>query len=109
MARSTFTNELLVQEWKRATNSTPKGTRTDVVVAIMKAIGMDYTNKLLVKRMYNNVSQRVKQLSDRASKLNSALIFDPLKRSHSNVNEHELAQLTTLMTQVEQSTEQVVA
>ena len=61
MAQKTFTNEQLCKVWYEVANTTPVGTRQDVVAGVMAVAGIENT-KQNAARMYNNVTQRVKQL-----------------------------------------------
>jgi hypothetical protein len=62
MARATFTDKQLCLAWAAAFKSTPKGTRGDVVRALMAEVGIE-DNADNYRKMYNNVTQRHKQLS----------------------------------------------
>jgi len=66
MATKTFSNEQLCKLWVKAAKSEPKGTRRDVVLGIMGEIGVPDT-KDNYRKVYNNVTQRVKQLSEGAT------------------------------------------
>ncbi|MCK9351115.1 MAG: hypothetical protein M0P44_07855 [Clostridiales bacterium] len=67
MARATFTNQQLCVAWAAAAKSDPKGTRGDVVRALMRECGIE-DNDANYRKMYNNVTQRVKQLGNHATK-----------------------------------------
>jgi len=69
MATKTFTNEQLAHNWFKATKSEPKGTRRDVVLGIMGALSIPDT-KENYRKMYNNVTQRVKQLEEGTTPVN---------------------------------------
>ena len=66
MAQKTFTSEQLCQIWRDVANR--NGTRRDVVLGIMAIIGVADT-KDTYRKVYNNVTQRVKQLSEGEPKL----------------------------------------
>lgn len=66
MASQTFNNTQLVTHWYKAAAN--KGTRRDVVLGIMGEMGVQDT-KENYRKAYNNVTQRVKQLSEGEQKL----------------------------------------
>lgn len=66
MAAKTFSNEQLVGQWAKAVSS--KGTRRDVVLGIMAELSIEDKPENY-RKVYNNVTQRVKQLATSA-KLN---------------------------------------
>jgi hypothetical protein len=59
---ATFTSEQLCVAWAKQANADPKGTRQDVVADIITATGVEDTADVR-KKMYNNVTQRVRQLT----------------------------------------------
>ena len=63
MATKTFSNVQLAQEWNKAATAAPKGTRRDVVLGIMAVMGQQDTSENY-RKVYNNVTQRVKQLTE---------------------------------------------
>ena len=69
MAAKTFSNEQLSLVWAKAAHAEPKGTRRDVVLGIMGEIGTPDT-KENYRKMYNNVTQRVKQLEEGVTPVN---------------------------------------
>jgi len=62
MAKATFTNEQLCKAWVAQAKASPKGTRGDVVRDLMGQMEMDPDNADDYRKVYNNVTQRVKQL-----------------------------------------------
>ena len=62
MAKATFTNGELVKAYRTAATSNPKGTRGDVVRTLMVGMDLATTNADEYRKVYNNVTQRVKQL-----------------------------------------------
>jgi len=64
MASATFSNVSLCQAW--ATVHKNGGTRSDVVAALIEENDMEDTPQTR-QRMYNNVTQRVKQLQEHAT------------------------------------------
>jgi hypothetical protein len=60
MPQKTFTNEQLATCWVKVAAS--GGTRKDVVLGVMSALGVE-NNAENYRKVYNNVTQRVKQLS----------------------------------------------
>lgn len=68
MARATFTNEQLCNAWAKQVTATPKGTRGDVVKDLMAQMGQDSTDADAYRKVYNNVTQRVKQLGSHPTK-----------------------------------------
>jgi len=68
MATKTFSNEQLCELWVKAAKSEPKGTRRDVVLGIMGSMGVTDTPDNY-RKVYNNVTQRVKQLSEGDAKV----------------------------------------
>lgn len=63
MAKATFTNEQLCIAWRKQLKADPKGTRGDVVRDLMGQMELDPENQDEYRKVYNNVTQRVKQLS----------------------------------------------
>lgn len=61
MATKTFSNEQLCKQWAKAVQG--QGTRRDVVLGIMGELSIADT-KENYRKVYNNVTQRVKQLQD---------------------------------------------
>ncbi len=68
MAKATFTNEQLCRAWAKQVNATPKGTRGDVVKDLMTQMGQNSTNADDYRKVYNNVTQRKKQLASHPTK-----------------------------------------
>lgn len=64
MARATFTNEQLCVEWRKQAKADPKGSRGNVVRELMLQMNMDPENADEYRKVYNNVTQRVKQLTN---------------------------------------------
>lgn len=60
MANPTFSNKQLCVEWNKAVKA--NGTRRDVVLALMTEMNV-VDNAENYRKTYNNVTQRVKQLS----------------------------------------------
>jgi len=67
MAKATFTNEQLCVAWAKQAKSTPQGTRGDVVRDLMGQMEVDNTAENY-RKVYNNVTQRVKQLTSHKTK-----------------------------------------
>lgn len=67
MAKATFTNEQLCRAWNEQATAEPKGTRKDVVKALMVTMGTSEDGEEAFSKAYNNVTQRVKQLAGHAS------------------------------------------
>jgi hypothetical protein len=63
MAKATFTNEQLCLAWRKQTKAEPQGTRRDVVRDLMGQMNMDPDDADDYRKVYNNVTQRVKQLA----------------------------------------------
>jgi len=63
MARATFTNVQLCQAWNKQAKATPMGTRGDVIADLMGQMDLDPADQKAYRKVYNNVTQRVKQLS----------------------------------------------
>jgi hypothetical protein len=63
MAKATFTNEQLCKAWAKQATAEPQGTRGDVVRDLMGQMEMDPANADDYRKVYNNVTQRVKQLA----------------------------------------------
>ena len=63
MATKTFTNTQLATHWTKAAKATPQGTRRDVVLGIMADMEQQDTPENY-RKVYNNVTQRVKQLAE---------------------------------------------
>jgi hypothetical protein len=63
MARATFTNEQLCLAWAKQFTAKPRGTRGDVVNDLMGQMNLDASNDDAARKVYNNVTQRVKQLA----------------------------------------------
>ena len=61
MAKTTFSNEQLCRQWIKVFKA--KGTRRDVVLALMGDLGIP-DDKENYRKVYNNVTQRVKQLGE---------------------------------------------
>ncbi len=68
MAKATFTNEQLCRAWAKQVTATPKGTRGDVVKDLMGQMDQDATDADAYRKVYNNVTQRVKQLVSHPTK-----------------------------------------
>ena len=68
MARATFTNEQLCQAWVKQIQAKPQGTRGDVVRDLMVQMGMNHGDETERRKVYNNVTQRVKQLGKHKTK-----------------------------------------
>jgi len=68
MAKATFTNEQLCKAWAKQAKVYPKGTRGDVVTDLMTQMGQDSSDTKERRRVYNNVTQRVKQLTNHPTK-----------------------------------------
>lgn len=66
MAKATFDNEQLCKVW--AAQAKAGGSRSDVVRAIMVEQGANPDDKEAYRKMYNNVTQRVKQLASHPTK-----------------------------------------
>ena len=62
MATQSFTNEQLCQAWVKVRKA--NGTRSDVVLILMGVAGKDAKDDKERAKMYNNVTQRVKQLGE---------------------------------------------
>jgi hypothetical protein len=60
MAKATFTNEQLCVAWAKQFKADPQGTRGDVVKDLMGQMGVTDTDAY--RKVYNNVTQRKKQL-----------------------------------------------
>ena len=61
MAIATFTNDQLCKAWQHAFLN--EGTRKTVVISLMTQIGLDPLNEESYRKVYNNVTQRVKHLA----------------------------------------------
>lgn len=94
MAKASFTNEQLVKAWAKAAAN--EGTRGDVVADLMGQMGQDATDKEAYRKVYNNVTQRVKQLSNHAT---SPLKFKELKAGQKGARrtDADMASLQALM------------
>ena len=68
MASATFSNEQLCKAWAKQAKADPKGTRGDVVRDLMEQMGMKPTDQDAFRKVYNNVTQRVKQLATHSTK-----------------------------------------
>lgn len=68
MAKATFTNEQLCVAWAKQNKADPKGTRGDVVKDLMAQMGQDASDADEYRKVYNNVTQRVKQLGSHPTK-----------------------------------------
>ena len=66
MARATFTNEQLCQAW--AAQIKTQGTRGDVVNDLMVKMGQNPADADAYRKVYNNVTQRMKQLASHPTK-----------------------------------------
>ena len=66
MAKATFSNQQLCVAWARQANADPKGNRGDVVNDLMKQMEADTNDEAACKKTYNNVTQRVRQLTQHA-------------------------------------------
>jgi len=67
MAKATFTNEQLCKAWAKQAHAEKKGTRGDVVRDLMNQAGIEDTPDGY-RKVYNNVTQRVKQLGEHPTK-----------------------------------------
>ena len=95
MAKPTFTNEQLAVAWRKHAFSEPKGTRNDVVTDLMVVLDVENT-KSNRKRVYNNVTQRIRQLGEHK---NSPVTFPALavgKKGAPRTNE-SMKQLQNLL------------
>ncbi len=68
MAKATFTNEQLCTAWVKQLKATPKGTRGDVVKDLMGQMKQDSDDAEAFRKVYNNVTQRRKQLGSHLTK-----------------------------------------
>lgn len=68
MAKATFTNEQLCKAWAKQAKAEPKGTRGNVVRDLMIQMGEDPNDKDAYRKVYNNVTQRKKQLANHPAK-----------------------------------------
>ena len=68
MAKATFTNEQLCIAWATQLTAEPTGTRGDVVKDLMGQMDQDPENAEKYRKVYNNVTQRMKQLSNHPTK-----------------------------------------
>ena len=70
MAKATFTNEQLCIAWAKQCRAEPQGTRGDVVKDLMSQMTKadEDTEEVWYRRVYNNVTQRVKQLGKHETK-----------------------------------------
>ena len=95
MAQKTFSNEQLAKLWRKASETDPKGTRRDVVLGIMGELGIIDT-KENYRKVYNNVTQRVKQLTEG----NNAVIFPDLAEGKKGARRSgaEIAALQNILT-----------
>jgi len=65
MTKTTFSNEQLCVAWAKQAGAEPKGTRGDVVNDLMEQMGVE-ADEVAFKKTYNNVTQRVRQLTNHA-------------------------------------------
>jgi len=100
MAKNLFSNEQLLVAWRTVAGSDPRGTRRDVVNLILEAIGQDPENEVAYRKMYNNVTQRVKLLTKRNAEVGGSLVFEPLAPGPRGrrVDSEEIMRLAALMT-----------
>jgi len=70
MAAASFTNMQLVKAWAKQAKADPQGTRGDVVRDLMGQMTneKDDGDDAWYRRVYNNVTQRVKQLTQHPTK-----------------------------------------
>ena len=68
MAKATFTNKQLCEAWAKQATATPKGTRGNVVADLMVGMNIDPDDDLAFRKVYNNVTQRKKQLTSHKTK-----------------------------------------
>ena len=68
MAKATFTNEQLCKAWAKQVKADTKGTRGDVVRDLMAQMSQDSSDADAYRKVYNNVTQRVKQLGSHPTK-----------------------------------------
>ncbi len=66
MAKATFTNAQLCVAWTAQAKA--GGTRGDVVKDLMVQMGVASDDEAAYRKVYNNVTQRVKQLTSHATK-----------------------------------------
>jgi len=66
MAKATFTNEQLCIAWAKQAQA--KGTRGDVVNDLMGQMGQNANDTDAYRKVYNNVTQRKKQLASHPTK-----------------------------------------
>jgi hypothetical protein len=97
MAKSTFSNADLVSVWREVSSN--NGTRREVVVALMKRIGLDPKDAAEYKKMYNNVTQRKKSLEKRSEGTATPIQFAELKPGArgNKADADEIAKLAALM------------
>lgn len=95
MARATFTSAQLCIAWRAQATADPKGTRGDVVAALIAEMEME-DNADNRKRVYNNVTQRVAQLSKHKT---SPIRFQPLAEGKKGARrtDSDLAALQALL------------
>jgi len=68
MAKATFSNTDLCVAWAHQAKADPQGTRGDVVRTLMGKMEQDPGNAEEYRKVYNNVTQRVKQLGNHPTK-----------------------------------------
>jgi len=68
MAKASFTNEQLCVAWNKQAKADPQGTRGNVVRDLMGQMGLDPADTEAYRKVYNNVTQRHKQLSNHPTK-----------------------------------------
>lgn len=79
MARPTFSNQQLVLAWRKQAIAEPRGSRRDVVTDLMGQLGIEDTKENR-KRVYNNVTQRLRQLSNHKTNPITFLELEPGKK-----------------------------
>jgi hypothetical protein len=99
MARATFTNEQLCIAWAKQFNAKPQGTRGDVVADLMGQMDLDPSDVEASRKVYNNVTQRFKQLSNHPT---APVVFPTLApgKKGARRTDDQMASLQALMAPV---------
>jgi hypothetical protein len=97
MAKSSFSNVQLITVWRDV--AALNGTRREVVVELMKQIGLNPEDVAEYKKMYNNVTQRKKSLEKRSEDTETPIKFAELTAGArgNKADESEIAKLAALM------------